>query len=88
MSGSWEVELRVNGEPVLTIGQGEIGGWLSGVPNIEDHADLVREAADHLRSFIGPPDPQPCFFCGRFPACDGDCGWCEAAEPPQSREGE
>jgi len=46
---SWEVEIRMSGETILTI-----GSWgLSGIENISDHADLVRHCADHLNAFIG-----------------------------------
>lgn len=47
---TWEVEIRVDGETILTIGS---GGRLCGVENIEDHADLVRHCAEHLNCFIG-----------------------------------
>jgi hypothetical protein len=45
----WEVEVRVNGESVLTIGHNH----LSGADNIDDYANEVRECAYHLLSFIG-----------------------------------
>jgi len=49
---SWEVEIRISGESILTI-----GSWgLSGIDNISDHADLVRHCADHLHAFIGPEE--------------------------------
>lgn len=56
----WEVEVRVNGERILTIGRDE----LSGVSDIERHAGIVRTCAEHLASFIGPEDTPPCFLCG------------------------
>lgn len=55
---SWEVEIRSNGETILTI-----GSWgLCGIENISDHADLVRNCAENLVSFIGPENPEP-FIC-------------------------
>lgn len=52
---SWEVEVRVNGDHILTIGT----TYLAGVSNIEDYADIVRQAGNHLLSFIGPEERQP-----------------------------
>jgi hypothetical protein len=69
----WSVSIAFNGVNILTIGQSKYSGDLSGVPNIEDYADIVRLAAEHLASFIGPDEPQSCFVCG------GDCG---SANPP------
>jgi len=69
----WSVSIAFNGVNILTIGQSKYSGDLSGVPNIEDYADVVRLAAEHLASFIGPDQPQSCFLCG------GDCG---SANPP------
>ena len=47
----WEVDVRVCGERVLTIGS---HGHLSGYENIHLYSDAVRAAAEHLQSFIGP----------------------------------
>lgn len=47
---TWEVELRVNGVDILTIGSSH----LAGIHNINDYADTVRMAAQHLLAFIGP----------------------------------
>jgi hypothetical protein len=59
MPESWEVEIRLKGEAILTI-----GSWgLCGVGNIADHADLVRHCAEHLNSFIGTEEATP-FFDG------------------------
>lgn len=58
---SWEVEVRIDGEQVLTIGS---SGYLSGDPDIQKHADIVRECANHLSSFIGTGEISPCFYCG------------------------
>jgi hypothetical protein len=55
----WEVELRVDGEPVLTIGT----GGLSGDPEIMQHEDIIRKAAEHLNGFAGTEDSR-CFYCG------------------------
>lgn len=36
------------------------------VKNIEDFADEVRAAGQHLLAFIGDGEPKPCFLCGEF----------------------
>lgn len=46
---SWEVEIRVNGDSVLTIGHNH----LTGIENIDDYADTVESCANHLLAFIG-----------------------------------
>lgn len=71
----WEVEIRVNGDSILTI-----ASWgLAGVENIEDHADRVRACAEHLMSFIGTGEPTPCFGCGDDPEVT-DCPLCQSEE--------
>jgi hypothetical protein len=45
----WGVDIRINGERVLTIESNS----LSGIENISDFADTVRECAEHLLAFIG-----------------------------------
>lgn len=47
---SWEVEVRVNGTDILTIGTTHS----CGINNIDDYAETIREAANHLLAFIGP----------------------------------
>lgn len=69
----WSVSVEFNGENILTIGQSKYSGDLSGIPNIEDYADVVRAASTHLASFIGPDELASCFICG------GDCA---SANPP------
>jgi hypothetical protein len=49
---SWEVEIRINGESVLTIG-GLAAAHVAGIENIDEYADIVRQAAGHLESFVG-----------------------------------
>jgi len=50
---SWEVEIRVNCDTILTI-----GSWgVSGVENMDPYADLIRHCAKHLLAFIGPEEP-------------------------------
>jgi hypothetical protein len=70
MTQRWEVEVRVDGESVLVI-----GSHLSGVSNIEDFADVVRQAGEHLLSFIGPAapvlDPATCTLCRKRPHATG-----------------
>jgi hypothetical protein len=45
----WGVDVRINGECVLTIEKDS----LSGIENISDYADIVRMCAEHLLTFIG-----------------------------------
>lgn len=56
----WEVEVRLSGERILTIGHSH----LSGLSDIERYGDAVRNCAEHLMSFIGTGEPTPCFACG------------------------
>lgn len=49
---SWEVEVRINGETILTIG-GLGAAHIAGIENIDEYAETVREVAKHLESFIG-----------------------------------
>ena len=51
----WGVDIRVNGELVLTIES----NCLSGIDNIADYADTVRECAHHLLAFIGDGVAEP-----------------------------
>ena len=51
---SWEVEVRVNGDSVLTIG-GEGAAHIAGIENIDDYARTVETCAHHLLAFIGWP---------------------------------
>jgi hypothetical protein len=46
---NWEVEIRADGETILTIGSSH----LSGTEDIDAYADIVRTCAQHLLSFIG-----------------------------------
>lgn len=46
----WAVEVRINCETVLIIESNS----LSGISNVQDYADEIRTAANHLLSFIGP----------------------------------
>jgi hypothetical protein len=48
-SKTWEVEIRINGESVLTLGSSH----LSGIENISDYAADIENCAVHLLSFIG-----------------------------------
>lgn len=48
MTKTWEVEVRVNGETILTIGSNHLSG-------VEDpDADIIRTCAEHLLGFVGP----------------------------------
>lgn len=55
----WGVDVRVNGQGVLTIESNS----MSGIENIQDHADAVRTCAMHLLSFIGEPDLSAALSC-------------------------
>jgi hypothetical protein len=69
--GSWEVEIRIEGESVLTIGHTH----LAGIEDIDRYADAVRTCAEHLLSFIGSGESEPCFLCGSTTeeGCTGEC---------------
>ena len=69
MSKTWEVEIRVNGDTVLTLGSSH----LSGIENIDDYVDDVRNCAQHLLSFIGDPDSP---FQGKRKWDEGDHEGC------------
>jgi len=45
----WGVDIRINGERVLTIES----NCLSGIDNIDDYRETVIECARHLLAFIG-----------------------------------
>jgi hypothetical protein len=47
---TWQVDVHADGVVILSIGS----GYLSGIKDIADFADTVRNCADHLMSFIGP----------------------------------
>ncbi|SDR37050.1 hypothetical protein SAMN05443245_5178 [Paraburkholderia fungorum] len=48
----WSVTVNVNAQDILTIGHNS----LSGIDGIEDFAQVVRNCAEHLLSFIGKPE--------------------------------
>ena len=48
-SEHWAVLVQVDGETVLTIGHNH----LAGVDDIDQHAETIRTAANHLLGFIG-----------------------------------
>lgn len=86
---NWEVEVRIDGERVLTIGHSH----LSGIEDIDRYGDTVRTCAEHLKSFIGSGEPEPCFGCGgsgkeRWMGWngeeDGPCSICQPELPPPS----
>lgn len=66
----WSVTVEVDVERVLCISDQHYAG----VPDIERHADTVRNCADHLRAFVGASDDtvdavpgfdaQTCRTCG------------------------
>lgn len=60
----WRVTVAVGGNEVVAI-EPEM---LAGVPNIDDYADEVRTAAQHLLAFIGPKNPEPFFLGDDLPA--------------------
>lgn len=51
----WGVDIRINGERVLTIES----NCLSGIDNIDDYRETVIECARHLLAFIGEDKPKP-----------------------------
>jgi hypothetical protein len=51
----WGVDIRINGERVLSIESNS----LSGIENISDYADTVRTCAEHLLAFIGNNSRSP-----------------------------
>lgn len=55
MTKRWEVTVFVEGNEVLTIGD----AMLSGHQEIDQFAEEVRSAGQHLLSFIGEPSWQP-----------------------------
>lgn len=81
----WEVEVRVSGERILTIGHSHVSGVSE--PELERYAEVVRNCAEHLRSFIGSGEPTPCFACGdsgqeRWMGANGEeVGPCSVCSP-------
>jgi len=51
---AWEVEVRLDGQSIITIGRSH----LCGLSDIEPYGDVIRECAGHLLAFIGKA-PQP-----------------------------
>lgn len=70
----WEVEVRIGGVGVLTIGHSH----LSGLSDIDRYADTVRLCGEHLLAFIGTGEPTPCFYCSGvdIATCDPECPIC------------
>lgn len=65
----WAVEVRIDGEQVLTI---ESDGSLAGTPNLDDaEENALRAAASHLKSFVGAPAPSIEIIDLREAGCDG-----------------
>ena len=56
----WSVTVSINGEPVLTIEP----HMLAGIPDIDQYADQVREAGQHLVAFAGPENYHDTFLEG------------------------
>ncbi len=77
----WEVEVRICGEQVLTIGS---SGYLAGLSDIDQYGDTVRACAQSLASFIGDGEPTPCFAC-RDEGDEGGCPVC-GAEPSSAEQ--
>lgn len=51
----FRITVAVNGDEVIAI-ETEM---LAGVPNVDDYAEEIRAAAQHLLAFIGPENPEP-----------------------------
>ena len=49
MQNTWEVTVKVDNEKVITISDGHI----SGIDDVSDYEDEIRECAKHLLGFIG-----------------------------------
>lgn len=59
----WGVDVRVNGERVLTIES----NCLSGISDIEKFGDVIRGCAHHLLAFIGDGKPDDTWELGTTP---------------------
>lgn len=68
----WAVNVHVNGIQILNI-ESEC---LSGIPNIDDYADTVRNCAKHLLSFIGDEIAESASDCDKQ-ECMGDASPCD-----------
>ncbi|CAK0755020.1 hypothetical protein CCP3SC15_2010004 [Gammaproteobacteria bacterium] len=53
LAKSWQVSVMVDGEDILVIGDNH----LSGVNNVLDFTDYIRNCAAHLAGFIGEAVP-------------------------------
>lgn len=68
MRTGYSVVVMKNGDPILTIGP-----CLCGLSEFTDEDQrAIREAGEHLISFMGPSNP-PCFLCGGVTECKADC---------------
>jgi hypothetical protein len=53
MPKNWSVTVTADGEDILRLSS----GGLCGREDISNFAPIVRECANHLLAFIGPPQP-------------------------------
>ena len=69
MREGYSVAVSKNGEPILTIER----SMLSGQPEFStEDAEAIRDAAEHLLGFIGPPTVM-CFACGAVEGHNQTC---------------
>lgn len=69
MREGYSVTVSKNGEPILTIDR----TMLSGIATFsDDERAAIRDAGEHLLSFIGP-EKTACFVCGGIDECWDNC---------------
>lgn len=69
MREGYAVQVLYLGEPILMIES----AMLSGKADLSDvDADAIRDAAEHLKAFVGP-SREPCNVCGHKGPCADDC---------------
>lgn len=70
MRSGYGVSVFKNGEAILTIDSSMLSGQQTFT---DEEVDAIRDAAEHLLSFIGPVGEQECFACGGFGECKTNC---------------
>lgn len=86
MTGHWAVTVSRNGEELVTIES----NCLSGKPEFSAEDErVIREAAAHLKAFIGEPKAEvcqcPCYEVVSGPYPSGFCRECVRWYPPKAR---
>lgn len=81
----WSVTVERNGEPILTIGHNSVGGRSLS----ESDQEVVRNAAAHLKAFVGERKPEICecasFAKAKGPYPSGICPECNCWYPGVTR---